>query len=223
MDKIEAYRILRDVTHFLSERGESIPQLPEVIPSGKTMQEIGIDLICFSDVIEEFRNRFGTRNFRLGNYSVPEEYSYLTLDGFLDAVVAGFRSNIKEPIVVYVDDEEENLFVFSRKYAKRLNLKTFTDPLRALAFIRSNEDVSLVITDEVMPIMSGNVLCDEVHTSKPNLKFILITGNPNGDDDLMYRALGKNRFYDFINKPVDFEKKGEEYFAIFQKIILFNL
>jgi hypothetical protein len=51
------------------------------------------------------------------------------------------------------------------------------------------------------------------------LKFILITGNPNSDDDLMYRSLRNSRFYDFINKPVDLEGKGEEYLKLFQDIL----
>jgi DNA-binding NtrC family response regulator len=80
----------------------------------------------------------------------------------------------------------------------------------------------LVITDEVMPKLSGNELCDAVKKSKPNLKFILITGNPNHDSDLMYLTLRKNRFYEFINKPVDFENKAEEYFSMIQSLIEFD-
>jgi CheY-like chemotaxis protein len=222
MDKKQAYEILREIVSVLSSREKSIAPLPEEIQTEKTLQELGIDLIAFSDIIEELRTRFNGKNFLLGTYSVPEEYYYLTLGTFLEAMTAGFRLAVKTPIVVYVDDEEENLFVFSRKYAKRLNLKTFTDPIEALSFIKSNESVSLVITDEVMPKMTGNMLCDEVHKTKPKMKFILITGNPNADEDLMYKALGKNRFYDFINKPVDFEKKGEEYFNLFQGILSFE-
>jgi hypothetical protein len=51
------------------------------------------------------------------------------------------------------------------------------------------------------------------------MKFILITGNPNSDDDLMYRSLRKSRFYEFINKPIDLEKKGDEYLKMFQDIV----
>lgn len=222
MDKNQAYGILREIVAILTERGENIPPMPQDIPNGKTLQELGIDLIAFSDIAEEFSNRFNGKDFHLSAFSVPEEFSYLTVEMFLDSITSGLRITTKNPVVVYVDDEEENLFIFSRKYAKRMNLKTFTDPLQALAFIKSNEAVSLVITDEVMPNMSGNALCDEVHKTKPKLKFILITGNPNSDEDLMYHALGKNRFFDFINKPVDFENKGEEYFNLFQGILSFE-
>jgi DNA-binding NtrC family response regulator len=125
-------------------------------------------------------------------------------------------------MVVYVDDEEENLFIFKRKFGKKLNLNTFSDPIKALEFIQNSEDVRLVITDEVMPKMSGNELCDRVHLTKPLLRFVLITGNPNSDGDLMYRALRKNRFYEFINKPVDFDTKGDEYLGMIQGLLNFN-
>jgi DNA-binding NtrC family response regulator len=126
---------------------------------------------------------------------------------------------VANPLVVYVDDEEENLFIFKRKFASAFSLRSFSDPMEALEFILTNNDVALVVTDEVMPKLSGNELCDKVHESKPNLKFILITGNPNSDDDLMYRSLRYNRFYEFINKPMDFEGKGREYLHLIQGVI----
>jgi hypothetical protein len=54
------------------------------------------------------------------------------------------------------------------------------------------------------------------------MKFILITGNPNSDGDLMYRALRRNRFFEFFNKPVDFEAKSEEYLGLINRIIAFE-
>ena len=73
-----------------------------------------------------------------------------------------------------------------------------------------------------MPALSGCKLCDETKKAKPNMKFIMITGNPNHDGDLMYKSLRKDRFYDFINKPVDFDKNGEEYLAIIQGLVDFD-
>jgi hypothetical protein len=61
-----------------------------------------------------------------------------------------------------------------------------------------------------------------VHETKPLMKFILITGNPNGDGDLMYRALRRNRFFEFFNKPVDFSARGEEYLALIHGVLDFE-
>lgn len=144
---------------------------------------------------------------------------YRTLGDMARHIQASLHHGIPNPVVVYVDDEEENLFVFRRKFGKRINLRTYSDPREALAFVLENPDVVLVLTDEVMPGMTGNQLCDEIHKSKPFLKLILITGNPGGDENLLHRSLRFGRFYDFINKPLDFEKKGEDYFAVMNKVL----
>jgi DNA-binding NtrC family response regulator len=125
----------------------------------------------------------------------------------------------RNPIVVYVDDDPDCLFIFERKFGRRLHLKMFTQPKEALAFILASPEVALVITDEVMPGLSGNQLAEELMKYKPNMKIILITGNPNHDADLMYNSLRRGRFYEFIQKPVDFESRGEEYYNLIQGLI----
>jgi CheY-like chemotaxis protein len=222
MNSQQAYAILREIVAALAARGEKTKLLPEAPQLEKTLYEQGVDLTAFSELIEELTQRFHGKDFHLNGYLIPEEYYYLTTAKLVAAVSSAFKAGKKNPLVVYVDDEEENLFIFNRKFGKKLNLKTFDDPRAALDFIRGSEDVALVITDEVMPGMTGNELCDAVHATKPLMKFILITGNPNGDGDLMYRALRKNRFYEFINKPVDFDGKGEEYLNLIQGILEFD-
>lgn len=222
MNTERAYAIIRDITAALEARGEKTKTLPEVPQPDATLYELGVDPTAFSEVIEELSLRFNGKDFHLQSYLIPEEYYYLTVNKLVAAVSSAFKTTSKEPEVVYVDDEEENLFVFKRKFGKRLKVKTFTDPKAALLYIQRSEDVKLVITDEVMPGMSGNELCDAVHDTKPLMKFILITGNPNGDGDLMYRALRRNRFFEFFNKPVDFEAKGEEYLALVNRIVAFD-
>ncbi len=144
---------------------------------------------------------------------------YQNLGDVAKDIVASLHHGIPKPVVVCVDDEEENLFLFRRRYGKRLNLKTFTDPLEALVYIKSSPDVVLVLTDESMPGLTGNQLCDEVHKYKPILKFILITGNPGGDQNLLHQTLRHGRFYDFLNKPLDLERKGEEYFESMNRVV----
>jgi CheY-like chemotaxis protein len=222
MNSERAYAIIRDITAALEARGEKTKTLPEAPQPGATLYELGVDLTAFSELIEELSLRFNGKDFHLQGFLIPEEYYYLTVDKLVTTVASAFKTTSKEPEVVYVDDEEENLFVFKRKFGKKFKIKTFTDPKAALVYIQRSEDVKLVITDEVMPGMSGNELCDAVHDTKPLMKFILITGNPNGDGDLMYRALRRNRFFEFFNKPVDFEAKGEEYLALINRIVAFE-
>ena len=81
---------------------------------------------AFSELIEELSLRFNGKDFHLQGYLIPEEYYFLTVDKLVAIVASAFKTTCKEPEVVYVDDEEENLFVFKRKFGKKLKVKAFT-------------------------------------------------------------------------------------------------
>jgi CheY-like chemotaxis protein len=220
MEAIELYGIIKDIVKELSSQDPSYAPLPENLEITTSLDDLGLDITTLPEVVTGLETRLGGKDLKLSDILNPSDLNTMTIGDLLTQIRNSLAYGRKNPVTVYVDDEEENIFIFKRKYGKRLNLKTFTNSHEALAYIKSDENVALVITDEVMPNLGGNALCDEVHKSKPLLKFVLITGNPNSDGDLMYRSLSRNRFYDFINKPVDFEKKGEEYFALFQKILI---
>jgi CheY-like chemotaxis protein len=219
--------ILREVFDRLSRENPSFSPLPNPIDEKTTLESLHVNDANIGEVARELRSRFGgiALNVELmykmhkafGRTAVLDGYE--TLADVIRHIQAGLHHGVANPVVVYVDDEEENLFVFRRRYAKRLNLRTFSRPEDALAFIRDNPEVVLVLTDEAMPGMSGNQLRDEVHKTKPFLKFILITGNPGGDEHLLEKSLRHGRFYDFISKPLDFEKKGEEYYATITRVL----
>jgi CheY-like chemotaxis protein len=219
MEATELYGIIKEIIAKLSSRDPSYSALPETLDPETSLDDLGLDITTLPEVVADLESRLGGRDLKLGGILNPSDLNTMSIGDLLKQVGLSLAAGRKNPITVYVDDEEENIFVFKRKYGKRLNLKTFTSPTEALAFIKASDDVALVITDEVMPGMGGNELCDAVHAFKPLMKFVLMTGNPNSDGDLMYRSLSRNRFYDFINKPVDFEKKGEEYFAMFQRLL----
>jgi CheY-like chemotaxis protein len=218
MDKTSLYVLLKESVDSFAKRDGYFKSLPETPDYNLPLNDAGLDIVTLPEVAEDLK-ALGGRNVGIEAILNPQDVNAMTIGQLLDQIGSALVPKRKDPIVVYVDDEEENLFIFNRRFGKRLNLKTFTEPFKALDYIRDEENVALVITDEVMPKMNGNVLCDEVHKVKPMMKFILITGNPNSDDDLMYRSLRKSRFYEFINKPIDLEKKGDEYLKMFQDIV----
>ena len=228
MNQERVLAILREVFARLSRENPSFSQMPPVLDDSTTLEAVHISEANVAEFAKELRHRLGgiALNVEL-MYRMQKAFqgttagsnNYKTLGDVSRHIIAGLHHGIPNPLVVYVDDEEENLFVFRRKYAKRMNLRTYADPKEALAFIRENPDVVLVLTDESMPGMTGNQLCDEVHKTKPFLKFILITGNPGGDENLLHRSLRHGRFYDFINKPLDFDRKGEDYFEAMNKVL----
>lgn len=222
MNRDEIYKVLQTISVELSTSDDTIQQLPQNPSWASSLEELQIDILSAQEYLQILESRIPSKLFRVPPGLIEKLHTFENLGVFCDYLIGkGFQKR-KDLEVVYVDDEPENLFIFKRKYGKRLNLKTFENPIEALEYILKNPKVGLVITDEVMPKLSGNELCDAVKKSKPNLKFILITGNPNHDSDLMYLTLRKNRFYEFINKPVDFENKAEEYFSMIQGLVEFD-
>lgn len=220
--------ILREVFTKLSRENPSFSPLPAVLDENTTLEALHVSEANIGDFARELRARLGgiALNVEL-MYRMQQAFQgtpmdihhYKTLGDVARHMQGSMHHGISNPVVVYVDDEEENLFVFRRKYGKRLNLRTFSNPKEALVYIKETPEVVLVLTDEVMPGMTGNQLCDEAHKTRPVLKFILITGNPGGDENLMHRSLRHGRFYDFINKPLDFDGKGEEYFETLNRVV----
>lgn len=219
MNAEEIYEVVRNIVTSDTSFGETSANLPSKLDRSVPLSDLGLDVVTLPDLIHELKRRLDGKDLGLDDLLGPEEMNTATLGILVDRIASSFKPDSADPIVVYVDDEEENLFIFKRKFGKRLNLKTFSDSREAAEFIIANGDVRLVITDEVMPNLSGNELCDLVHKSKPFMKFILITGNPNSDGDLMYKSLRKNRFFEFINKPLDLEGKGDEYFGTIASLI----
>lgn len=219
MENAALYSLLREIVSGFVAKDPSYQPLPEDFQEETTLNDLGLDITTLPEVIAELESRLGGRDLRMEDILTPSDVNTMTLGDLIREIKASLGPRKANPQVVYVDDEEENLFIFKRKFGNKLNLRTFTDSIAALAYIKAEDSVSLVITDEVMPIMGGNALCDEVHKAKPMLKFILLTGNPNNDDDLLYRSLRQSRFFEFISKPVDLEGKGEEYLKMFREIL----
>jgi len=70
---------------------------------------------------------------------------------------------------------------------------------QALEVLESRHDISLVISDMVMPEMGGKALHELVTASYPAIKVILMTGYPLGDED---RALLTRKGVVWLGKPL---------------------
>ncbi|MBC8089676.1 MAG: response regulator [Phycisphaerae bacterium] len=80
--------------------------------------------------------------------------------------------------IVLVDDEPAVARV-SESALSRLGYRviTFHDPAAALAFVRKDpHGVDLVITDQTMPVLTGDVLASELQSLRPELPVIISTG-----------------------------------------------
>lgn len=96
--------------------------------------------------------------------------------------------------VAYIDDEPMLCRVFERLLTRSgLSVVTFTDPLKALEYLRDH-DVPVVVCDYRMPELTGLEVLDALEHRRP---FFLVTG------DLAVASLvaGDSRVTGLLTKP----------------------
>lgn len=71
----------------------------------------------------------------------------------------------------------------------------------ALEILRAHDDIELIISDIVMPKMSGVDLASRVHSTRPDLPCLLMSGYL--DDEVARRGLGESGAH-FIQKPFEY-------------------
>jgi DNA-binding NtrC family response regulator len=100
--------------------------------------------------------------------------------------------------VLYVDDEPQNLTAFKANFRKIFKVTTVNNASEALTFINS-EHVDVVITDHMMPDISGVDLLEMLKESHPYIGRILITGC--NDINIVIEAINRCEVFRFLTKP----------------------
>ncbi|MCA9581469.1 MAG: hybrid sensor histidine kinase/response regulator [Myxococcales bacterium] len=110
----------------------------------------------------------------------------------LEAVVDG------KPKVLYVDDEEPNLVVFEARMKNHVEVRTALSGADGLAHLE-REEIPIVISDQVMPNMTGNEFLAEVRRRWPDTVRMMLTAYTNFDD--VVTAINAGQISRFIRKP----------------------
>lgn len=110
----------------------------------------------------------------------------------------------KTKTVLVVDDEQENC----RTYEEILEdmgyrVLTQTDGGSALALLREDAAVDLIITDYRMPGMNGVEFITELRRSRPLVPVIMITAYGNIETYLHSVSLG---VFEYVHKPIKKEE-----------------
>ena len=100
--------------------------------------------------------------------------------------------------VLYVDDEAQNLTAFRANFRKMFNVHLADGGEKALEIIKDNE-IDIVITDHMMPGISGVDLLEILKEKHPHIGRILITGC--NDINIVIEAINRGEVFRFLTKP----------------------
>lgn len=113
------------------------------------------------------------------------------------------NEKLKNKSVLIVDDDERNRYALS-SYLDMLEMNVFTanDGESALTFLRSGNDIDIILLDIMMPIMDGYEMLRVLRSDKAlkDIPVIAVTARAMKDDEMKCLEAGAS---DYIPKPID--------------------
>lgn len=106
-------------------------------------------------------------------------------------------------IILYIDDEENNLLTFKSSFRRLYEVHTAISALEALEILEK-EPIQLIITDQRMPDMTGTEFLAKIIPKFPDLIRMILTGF--SEIGSIIEAINKGQVYRFILKPWDREE-----------------
>ncbi len=106
--------------------------------------------------------------------------------------------------ILLVDDESENLEVYSALLSDAADVLTATSGAQALEILEGREDISVIIADQRMDGMTGVELLRRVAAKQPEIVRIVLTGY--SDVEPMLQAINRAKTWRFLVKPCDPEQ-----------------
>jgi class 3 adenylate cyclase/CheY-like chemotaxis protein len=102
--------------------------------------------------------------------------------------------------ILYVDDEEQNLISFKAAFRRHYSIFTANSGKAGLEILQ-NQKVSLIITDQRMPEMTGVQFLEKVIPVYPDTIRMILTGF--SDIEVIIDAINTGRVFRYITKPWD--------------------
>lgn len=106
----------------------------------------------------------------------------------------------ERPRVFLVDDDEMVLAAMEDQLCSFCDCVTVHDPRRALALL-AEQPFDVIVSDQVMPHISGDQLLAKVYQCWPEVERILITGQ--ADTRSVARAVNQGQIFYYLSKPWD--------------------
>ena len=109
------------------------------------------------------------------------------------------KGNDKLPLL-YVDDEPNNLRSFKAAFRRDFKIYTAESGAEGRKILEEN-DISIVLTDQRMPFMTGVEFLESIISEFPDTIRILITGF--SDIQAVIDAINRGKIYHYVQKPWD--------------------
>jgi response regulator RpfG family c-di-GMP phosphodiesterase len=101
--------------------------------------------------------------------------------------------------VLYLDDEEHNLRSFKATFRLKFDVLIAVNGDEAKEMLSKNPDISVIITDQRMPGMTGVEFLESILKDYPDQSRILLTGY--ADINAVIDAVNKGKIFHYLSKP----------------------
>ena len=128
------------------------------------------------------------------------------------------KDNNKPPArLLVVDDDPDTVTVLALSlHNYGFLVDAFSNPKDALQEIKSNpESYSLVLSDSLMPELSGIQLAGKIKDCNPNVKVLLLTGSEMTDNEFS-KLFSSTTVDGFLQKPVSIRKLTDKILSLLQ-------
>lgn len=100
-----------------------------------------------------------------------------------------------------VDDEPDIIAALERLFRKKYTIYKATSALQALEILAAHSEISVIISDQRMPQMSGVEFLEKTQKTHPQAVRILLTGYT--DIESVIKAINAGQVYRYVTKPWD--------------------
>ncbi|PKP39278.1 MAG: response regulator [Bacteroidetes bacterium HGW-Bacteroidetes-15] len=112
---------------------------------------------------------------------------------------------MKEKVtVLYVDDEPINLKIFELSFKNRFIIYTALSGFEGMGILKSNPEISVVVSDMRMPKMDGLEFIALAKQEFPNIIFFILTGYDITEQ--IADALNNRLINKYFRKPFNFKE-----------------
>lgn len=105
--------------------------------------------------------------------------------------------------ILYIDDEDINLFLFKQLLKKKYEIFTATSADDGLYQLNSNQNIKIVITDMNMPIKNGLEFIHEAQNKFSRLHYIMFSGFDITQE--IEKEMKNGTIKHFVKKPLEIQ------------------